>query len=93
MKTLLLGENGQLGWEIRRTRPEKIDLVFCDIDPRTYCIDPEEIERHITPNTTAILGVHFYSRPCDIKALQKIADKNGLKLLFDAAPCIRVQLF
>ncbi|VGO12278.1 dTDP-4-amino-4,6-dideoxy-D-glucose transaminase [Pontiella desulfatans] len=64
---------------------QEITPVFCDIDRNTYCIDPAEIEKHITPKTTAIMGVHLYSRPCDIEALQSIADKNGLKLLFDAA--------
>ncbi len=64
---------------------QKITPIFCDIDPSTYCIDPEKIETHITPKTSAIMGVHLYSRPCDIEALQKIADKHGLKLLFDAA--------
>ena len=64
---------------------QKITPVFCDIDRNTYCIDPDEIEKHISPKTTAILGVHLYSRPCDIEALQTIADKHGIKLLFDAA--------
>lgn len=64
---------------------QEITPVFCDVDPDSYCIDPVEIEKHITPKTTAILGVHLYSRPCDIEALQAVADKHGLKLLFDAA--------
>ncbi|MDA3925085.1 MAG: DegT/DnrJ/EryC1/StrS family aminotransferase [Kiritimatiellae bacterium] len=64
---------------------QQIKPVFCDIDRNTYNIDPYEIEKHITDKTSAILGVHLYSRPCDIEALQKIADKHGLKLLFDAA--------
>jgi dTDP-4-amino-4,6-dideoxygalactose transaminase len=59
--------------------------VFCDIDPETHCIDPSRIERHITPRTTAILGVHVWGRPCDIDALRAVADRNGLRLLFDAA--------
>lgn len=62
-----------------------ITPVFCDIDRNSYCIDPEEIEKHITPNTTAIMGVHLYSRPCDTEALQAIADRHNIKLLFDAA--------
>ncbi|MDF7825666.1 DegT/DnrJ/EryC1/StrS family aminotransferase [Pontiellaceae bacterium B12227] len=64
---------------------QEITPVFCDIDRNTYCIDPREIEKHITPKTSAIMGVHLYSRPCDIEALQTIADKHGIKLLFDAA--------
>ena len=64
---------------------QEITPVFCDIESETYCIDPEQIERHITPNTTAILGVHLYSRPCNVDLLQEIADHHGLKLLYDAA--------
>jgi len=62
-----------------------VQPVFCDIDPQTYNIDPGEIERHITSRTTGIVGVHLYGRPCHINALQAIADKHGLKLVFDAA--------
>lgn len=64
---------------------QEVTPVFCDIDRNTYCIDPNEVEKHITPQTTAIMGVHLYSRPCDIEALQTIADQHGIKLLFDAA--------
>jgi dTDP-4-amino-4,6-dideoxygalactose transaminase len=62
-----------------------IKPVFCDIDPDTHNIDPEQIERMITPRTTGIIGVHVWGRPCDIKALTEIANRNQLKLLFDAA--------
>jgi len=62
-----------------------IKPVFCDVDPRTYCIDPAEIERLVTPKTTAILGVHLFGRPCDADALTRIAERHGLTLLFDAA--------
>ncbi|MDD2599288.1 MAG: DegT/DnrJ/EryC1/StrS family aminotransferase [Kiritimatiellae bacterium] len=64
---------------------QQIKPVFCDIDRHTYNIDPKAVEKLITEKTTAIMGVHLYSRPCDIDALQAIADKHGLKLLFDAA--------
>lgn len=64
---------------------QQIKPVFCDIDPQTHNIDPSKIEALITPRTTAILGVHLWGRGCDVTALQKIADKHGLKLLFDAA--------
>lgn len=64
---------------------QEISPVFCDIDPDSYCIDPEKVESLITPETTAIMGVHLYSRPCEIVQLQEIADRHGLKLLFDAA--------
>lgn len=59
--------------------------VFCDVDPDTLCIDPAEIERHITPRTTGILAVHVFGHCCDTGALQDLADSRGLKLLFDAA--------
>ena len=59
--------------------------VFCDIDPRTHTLDPKRVEELITPRTTAILGVHLWGRPCDVDALQAIADRHKLHLLFDAA--------
>ena len=64
---------------------QEITPVFCDIDPQNCCINPKEIERHITPQTTGIIGVHLYGRRCDIDSLQTIAEKYKLKLLFDAA--------
>ncbi|HWI56249.1 MAG TPA: DegT/DnrJ/EryC1/StrS family aminotransferase [Bacillota bacterium] len=59
--------------------------VFCDITPDLMTIDPEQIERHITPNTSAILGVHVYGFPCAVEAIQRLADKHGLKIIYDAA--------
>ena len=64
---------------------QEITPVFCDVDPGSLCIDPQQIERHITPKTTGIIGVHVYSHPCDISALQEIADRRKLTLMFDAA--------
>lgn len=64
---------------------QKITPVFCDIDPQTHNIDPAAVERLITPRTTGILGVHVWGRPCEADALQEIANRYGLKLLFDAA--------
>lgn len=64
---------------------QQITPVFCDIDPLTHNIDPVKVEALITPRTTAILGVHLWGRACDVAALQKIADRHGLKLVFDAA--------
>lgn len=64
---------------------QEITPVFCDIDPRTHCLDPKQVEKMITPRTTGICGVHTWGRPCDIDALAKIAEKNHLKLMFDAA--------
>ncbi|QDF67645.1 DegT/DnrJ/EryC1/StrS family aminotransferase [Shewanella sp. SNU WT4] len=59
--------------------------VFVDIDPATFNIDPAKIEAAITPRTTAIMPVHCYSNPCDVEAIQKIADNYGLKVIYDAA--------
>jgi dTDP-4-amino-4,6-dideoxygalactose transaminase len=64
---------------------QEITPVFCDIDCHTHTIDPTQIERHITPRTTGIIGVHVWGRPCDTEALEEIARRRRLKLLFDAA--------
>src|SRR5258707_841242 len=62
-----------------------ITPVFCDIDPRTHPLDPVKVEQAITPRTTGIIGVHVWGHTCNIDALAEIADRRGLKLLFDAA--------
>jgi dTDP-4-amino-4,6-dideoxygalactose transaminase len=62
-----------------------IKPVFADIHPETFNLDPEKIERAITPQTTAILPVHVYGKPCDVEKIQKIADIYGLKIIYDAA--------
>jgi dTDP-4-amino-4,6-dideoxygalactose transaminase len=62
-----------------------IEPVFCDIDPNTHHLDPRQVVRLITPRTSAIVGVHVWGRPCDVESLQAVADRHGLKLLFDAA--------
>lgn len=62
-----------------------IKPVFVDIDPATCNIDPDKIEAAITPRTTAIMPVHCYGKPCDTERIQKIADKYGLKVIYDAA--------
>ena len=59
--------------------------VFCDIDPVTMTLDPARVEALITPKVTGILAVHVYGIPCDVVALQSIADRHGLKLVYDAA--------
>lgn len=64
---------------------QEITPVFCDIDPQTHNIDPNKIVQSITPNTTGILGVHLWGRPCNVEALSEIADTYNLKLMFDAA--------
>lgn len=66
-------------------RWQGITPIFCDIDPQTHTIDPGKVEALITPRTTGILGVHLWGRPCRIEELQTIADRYGLKVLFDAA--------
>jgi len=64
---------------------QEITPVFADLDPRTHNIDPASIERLITPRTTGIIGVHVWGRPCDTAALEGIATRHGLKLMYDAA--------
>lgn len=64
---------------------QQITPVFCDIDPQTHNLDPARVEALITPRTTAIMGVHLWGRGCDVAALQDIATRHGLKLIFDAA--------
>ena len=59
--------------------------MYVDIDPQTCLIDPAEVEKAITPNTCAIMGVHIWGTPCDATQLQEIADRHGIPLLFDAA--------
>ncbi len=64
---------------------QEITPVFCDVDPNTHNIDPSKIENLITPRTTGIVGVHVWGRGCEIEALDSIAKKHHLKLMFDAA--------
>lgn len=59
--------------------------VFVDCDRDTYNIDPESVEKEVTSRTSAIIGVHVFGNPSDIGALERIARKNRLKLIFDAA--------
>lgn len=69
-----------------------IKPVFVDIDPSTGNIDPDRIEAAITPKTTAIMPVHVYGKPCDTKRIQEIADKYGLKVIYDAAHAFGVEV-
>ena len=64
---------------------QEVTPVFCDIDPKTYTIDPSLIERHITPRTTGIIGVHLWGKPCHVEAMESIANKHNLRLIFDAS--------
>lgn len=69
-----------------------IKPVFVDIDPKTGNIDPNRIEAAITPQTTAIMPVHVYGQPCRTKEIQEIADKYGLKVIYDAAHVFGVEV-
>lgn len=69
-----------------------IKPVFVDIDPETCNIDPDKIEAAITPRTTAIMPVHVYGNPCDTEEVQEIADKYGLKVIYDAAHAFGVKV-
>ena len=69
-----------------------IKPVFVDIDINTGNIDPDKIEAAITPRTTAIMPVHVYGKPCDTKRIQEIADKYGLKVIYDAAHAFAVEV-
>jgi len=62
-----------------------ITPVFCDIDEKSMTINPDKIEQMVTPRTTAILGVHIFGTPCNIKRIQEIANRHGLKVIYDAA--------
>lgn len=66
--------------------------VFVDIDPATGNMDPKKIEAAITPATTCIMPVHCYGKPCDIKGIQEIADKYGLRVIYDAAHAFGVEV-
>lgn len=69
-----------------------IKPVFVDIDPNSGCLDPNKIEAAITPKTTAIMPVHVYGKPCDVDAIQQIANKYGLKVIYDAAHVFGVEI-
>lgn len=69
-----------------------IKPVFVDIDPSNCGLDPDKIEAAITPRTTAIMPVHCYGKPCDTERIQCIADKYGLKVIYDAAHCFGVEV-
>jgi len=63
----------------------RVQPVFCDIDPATYNLDATQIEACITPDTRAILGVHVYGTPCDVDAIDAVAQRHGLRVIYDAA--------
>ncbi|MDD2268969.1 MAG: DegT/DnrJ/EryC1/StrS family aminotransferase [Eubacteriales bacterium] len=69
-----------------------IKPVFVDINPVTCNMDPDKIEAAITPKTTAIMPVHCYGMPCDVERIEAIADKYGLKVIYDAAHAFGVEI-
>ena len=66
--------------------------IFCDIDDETMNIDAEKIEEMITPRTTAILAVHVFGTPCNVEKIQEVADRYGLKVVYDAAHAFGVEI-
>lgn len=68
-----------------------IKPVFCDIEEHLFNLDPGRIESLITPETTAILPVHVFGYPCKIDEIQDIADRHGLRVIYDAAHCFGVE--
>lgn len=71
---------------------EKCRPIFVDIDPDTFCIDASKIEKAITEDTQAILAVHVYGYPCNVKKIEKIAKKHNLKVIYDAAHAFGVKI-
>lgn len=69
-----------------------IKPVFVDIEPETCNLDPSKIEAAITLKTTAIMPVHVYGKPCKTKEIQEIANKYGLKVIYDAAHAFGVEI-
>jgi dTDP-4-amino-4,6-dideoxygalactose transaminase len=59
--------------------------IFADIDPQTLNIDPKMIEEQITPNTSAIVATHVFGNPCDVEAIEEIAKKHNIKVVYDGA--------
>jgi dTDP-4-amino-4,6-dideoxygalactose transaminase len=70
-----------------RVRP-----VFCDIEEETFNIDARKIEQLVGADTRAVLGVHVYGNPCDVDAIQAVADRHGLQVVYDAAHAFGVRL-
>jgi dTDP-4-amino-4,6-dideoxygalactose transaminase len=69
-----------------------LEPVFCDIEPDTMTIDAQKIEELITPHTSAILPVHVYGFPCDVKKIDKIAKKHDLRVIYDAAHAFSTEI-
>lgn len=73
-------------------RRHGVQPVFVDVEPHTLNIDPHRIEAAITPRTSGILAVHCYGNPCETKAIAAVADRHGLKVLYDAAHAFGVRV-
>lgn len=71
---------------------ERCTPVFVDVDPNTFNIDSAKIEAAITPKTSAVLATHVFGVPCNVEAIQKIADAHGLKVIYDAAHCFGTEI-
>ncbi len=69
----------------------RVHPVFCDIDPETFNLDPSKIEHLISADTRAILAVHVYGRPCNVEAIEHIANVHGLHVIYDAAHAFGVR--
>ena len=69
---------------------QQVVPVFCEIDPATHNLDPRRVEELITAQTSGIIGVHVWGRACDIEALNEIAERHKLRVLFDAAHALHV---
>lgn len=70
---------------------EGLTPVFADIDEQSFNMDPKEILKKITPKTSAIVPVHVFGNPCEYEAIEAIAKKHHLKVIYDAAHCFDVQ--
>lgn len=71
---------------------ENCKPVFCDIESKTYCIDPDKIEEKITGRTTGILATNVYGFPCDFEKINSIAGKHNLKVIYDGAHAFGVKI-
>lgn len=64
---------------------EGYNVVLCDIDPKTLCLDPSKVEARISSNTRAILGVHVFGQPCAVDKLEALGNKHGIPVIYDGA--------
>jgi len=69
-----------------------INPIFCDVDEETMNIDADKIESMITPHTSAILAVHVFGTPCNVEKIQEVADRYGLRVVYDAAHAFGVEI-